>query len=89
MKAGSYGYFVGSDSGVKVRAWKHLLLTARLSDIQSAYREHIAGLRPHAAAGAVRRRGVPLLSCATVRAWMPLRYSRELRKFSIATDSMW
>jgi hypothetical protein len=28
MQAGSYGYFVGSDSGVKVRAWKHLLLTA-------------------------------------------------------------
>ena len=28
MQAGSYGYFVGSDSGVKVRTWKHLLLTA-------------------------------------------------------------
>jgi len=28
MQAGSYGYFVESDSGVKVRAWKHVLLTA-------------------------------------------------------------
>jgi hypothetical protein len=28
MEAGSYGYFVGSDSGVTFRAWKHLLLTA-------------------------------------------------------------
>ena len=28
MKAGDYGSFVSSDSGVKVRAWKHLLFTA-------------------------------------------------------------
>lgn len=28
MKAGSYGYFVGSDAGVKVRAWKGLFFTA-------------------------------------------------------------
>jgi hypothetical protein len=28
MKAGSYGYFVGSDDGVKVRAWKGLFFTA-------------------------------------------------------------
>ena len=27
MQAGSYGYFIGSDSGVKVRPWKHLVLT--------------------------------------------------------------
>lgn len=27
MQAGSYGYFIASDSGVKVRAWKHLVLT--------------------------------------------------------------
>jgi hypothetical protein len=26
MTAGSYGWFVDSDSGVKVRAWNHLLL---------------------------------------------------------------
>jgi hypothetical protein len=28
MQAGDYGYFVGSDSGVKVRMWKYLVLTA-------------------------------------------------------------
>ena len=28
MSAGSYGYFVNSDSGVKVRVWKQLMLTA-------------------------------------------------------------
>ena len=28
MQAGSYGYFVESDSGVKVRPWKRVLLTA-------------------------------------------------------------
>ena len=28
MDAGNYGHFVTSDSGVKVTAWKHLLLTA-------------------------------------------------------------
>jgi hypothetical protein len=27
MKAGDYGHFVNSDSGVKLRAWKHLVLT--------------------------------------------------------------
>jgi hypothetical protein len=28
MQAGSYGYFVGSDSGVRVRAWKYAIVTA-------------------------------------------------------------
>jgi hypothetical protein len=28
MKAGSYGYYVGSDAGVKLRAWKGLFFTA-------------------------------------------------------------
>jgi hypothetical protein len=28
MDLGSYGYFIGSDAGVKVTAWRHLLLTA-------------------------------------------------------------
>jgi hypothetical protein len=28
MQAGSYGYFIVSDSGVRVRLWEHLLLTA-------------------------------------------------------------
>jgi hypothetical protein len=28
MKAGSYGYYVGSDAGVKVRAWHGLVLSA-------------------------------------------------------------
>lgn len=28
MEVGSYGYYVGSDSGVRVHLWKHLLLTA-------------------------------------------------------------
>ena len=50
MKAGSYGYFVGSDSGVKVRAWKHLLLTAGYRTFNLT-REYVAGLRAFAAAG--------------------------------------
>jgi hypothetical protein len=28
MQAGSYGYFIGSDSGVRARVWKHALVTA-------------------------------------------------------------
>jgi hypothetical protein len=28
MDLGSYGYFIGSDAGVKVTAWRHVLLTA-------------------------------------------------------------
>jgi hypothetical protein len=28
MKIGGYGYFVGSDSGIKIYAWRHLLFTA-------------------------------------------------------------
>jgi hypothetical protein len=28
MKAGSYGYFVESDAGVKVYPWRHLVVTA-------------------------------------------------------------
>jgi hypothetical protein len=28
MQVGGYGYFVGSDAGVKVAAWRHLLVTA-------------------------------------------------------------
>jgi hypothetical protein len=27
MYVGSYGYFIGSDAGVKVKVWRHLLLT--------------------------------------------------------------
>jgi hypothetical protein len=28
MEAGTYGYFIGTDAGVRVHAWKYLLLTA-------------------------------------------------------------
>jgi hypothetical protein len=56
MKVGGYGYFVGSDSGVKVTLWRHLLLTAgyRTFNLHVEHAPDFARLRlrgPFAGAG--------------------------------------
>ena len=49
MKAGDYGYFIGSDAGIKVYFWKHVLLTAgyRTFNVHVKHSRDFANFRLH------------------------------------------